>query len=183
VTRPTGWTARTAIAKLKTSRWKGKAWRFHRRRYDALDSTGSLLVSGRYNRGSDQFPEGEVWAALYLALSAEASLGEIVRHITPDLLDKLNDFRVSELDVELAVVLDCRDGSAFGLDADEFVHDYDFEATQELAAAAIARDAEAILVPSATGLGDNLTVFPARLRSASRIVIVDSRDPRLYVKR
>jgi RES domain-containing protein len=179
VTKPTGWTALTATAKLKTSRWNGKAWRFHRRRYDALDSTGSLLVSGRYNRGSDQFPEDEVWAAL----SAEASLGEIVRHITPDLLDKLNDFRVSELDVELAVVLDCRDASAFGLDADELVHDYDFEATQELAAAAIARDAEAILVSSATGLGDNLIVFPAQLRSASRLVIVDSRDPRLYVKR
>jgi RES domain-containing protein len=183
VTRPTGWDARKAIAGLKSRRWKGQAWRFHRRRYDALDSAGSLLVSGRYNRGSDQFPEDQAWPALYLALSAEIALGEIVRHVTPELLDKLNDFRMSELQVELTAVLDCRDATAFGLAADDLIRDYDFEATQELAAAAITHDAEGILVPSATGLGDNLIVFPAQLHSASKLAVVDSRDPRLYVGR
>ena len=181
--RPTGWDARTAIATVNPKRWKGQVWRFHGRRYDALDSAGSLLVSGRYNRGSDQFPEDQTWPALYLALSAETALGEIVRHVTPELLDKLNDFRMSELEVELVTVLDCRDATAFGLAANELVRDYDFEATQELAAAAIARDAEGILAPSGTGLGDNLIVFPACVRTTSRLVVVESRDPRLYVSR
>jgi RES domain-containing protein len=183
VTRPTGWDAHAAIATLNPRRWKGQAWRFHRRHYDALDSAGSLLVSGRYNRGSDQFPEDQTWPALYLALRPETALGEIVRHVTPELLDKLNDFRMSELEVELEAVLDCRDAAAFGLAADDLIRDYDFEATQELAAAAIARDAEGILVPSATGLGDNLIVFPAQLRGTSKLAVVESRDPRLYVPR
>lgn len=181
--RPTGWDADAAVATLHPRRWKGQAWRFHQRRYDSLDSAGSLLVSGRYNRGSDQFLEDQTWPALYLALRAETALGEIVRHVTPGLLDKLNDFRMSELAVELAAVLDCHDATVLGLSSDDLTPDHDFEATQELAAAAIARGAEGILIPSATGLGDNLIIFPAQLRSASRLAVVDSRDPRLYVKR
>jgi RES domain-containing protein len=183
VARPAGWNARTAITKLRPAPWKGQAWRFHRRRYDALDSAGSLLVSGRYNRGSDQFPVDQTWPALYLALGSEVALGEIIRHVTPALVDKLNDFRLSELEVELAAVLDCRDATKLGVTAEDLVRDYDFEVTQGLAAAAIARDGEGILVPSATGLGDNLIVFSARLRPTSRLVVVDSRDPRLYAKR
>ena len=183
MTKPTGWNARTAISNLKAAPWKGHAWRFHGRRYDAIDSAGSRLVSGRYNRGSDQFPEAEVWAALYLALRAEVALGEIVRHIFPDLLPKLNDFRLSELDVELQIVLDCRDAPTLGLEHDDLVRDYDFEVTQELATEAVAGDAEGMLVPSATQLGDNLIVFPARLLANSRLVVVDTRDPRLYVQR
>ncbi len=109
-----------------------------------------MRFSGRYNRGSDQFPEDQTWAALYLALSAEVALGEILRHISAELLANLNEYRVSELEVETEAVLDCRNAAALGLDPDDLVHDYEFEITQELAAAAIARDAEGILVPSAT---------------------------------
>jgi len=163
--------------------WAGRAWRFHARRYEPLDSTGSLLVSGRYNRGSDQFPEDEVFAALYLALSAEVALGEIVRHISPQLASKFNDMRLTEIEVELAAVLDCRDVTALGLALGDLVRDYDFTLTQELAQVAIDRDAEGILVPSATALGDNLILFPDRLRASSRLTVVDSRDPRLYVPR
>jgi len=111
------------------------------------------------------------------------ALGEILRHISPEFLANLNEYRVSELEVETEAVLDCRDAAALGLDPDDLVHDYEFEITHELAAAAIARDAEGILVPSATRLGDNLIVFPNRLRKASRLVVIGSRDPRLYVPR
>ncbi len=48
---------------------------------------------GRYNRGLDQFASDQVWPAPYLALAPEVCLGEIVRHITPDLLPQLNDYR------------------------------------------------------------------------------------------
>jgi RES domain-containing protein len=183
VTGPPGWNAHSALAKFKAESWTGKAWRFHRSRYDPLDSTGSLLVSGRYNRGSDQFPADQTWPALYLALSAGAALGEIIRHITPKLLANLNDFRLSELDASLSMVLDCRDPSALGLHADDLFHDYDFEVPHELADAAIHRKAEALLVQSATGLGVNLILFPSQQRTTSRLTLVDSRDVRLYVKR
>lgn len=120
---------------------------------------------------------------LYLALSPEVSLGEVLRHFTPELLPQLNEYRLSELDVELETVLDCRDPAAFGLSAEDLIRDFDFTMTQEIAAAAIAQGAEGILVPSASGLGDNLVVFPAQLRSGSRLAVVGSRDPRLYVPR
>jgi RES domain-containing protein len=158
-------------------------WRAHWRIYSATDHGGSLRFSGRYNRGSDQFPEDQTWAALYLALSAEVALGEILRHISPELLANLNEYRVSKLEVEMEAVLDCREARALGLHSDDLVHDYEFAITQELAAAAIARDAEGILVPSATRLGDNLIVFPDCLRAPSRMVVIDSQDPQLYVPR
>ncbi len=39
------------------------------------------------------------------------------------------------------------------------------------------------LVPSATRLGDNLVLFPRQLRPDSRVSVVSSRDPQLYVSR
>lgn len=180
---PPGWDAQTALAHLQPEPWKGRAWRFHRRTYGATDAGGALLVSGRYHRGSDQFPRSEAWAALYLALSPDVSLGEVLRHFSPQLLPQLNEYRLSELEVELEAVLDCRDAAAFGLSPEDLIRDYDLAITQEIAAAAIAQGAEGILVPSATGLGDNLVVFPAQLHRTSRLAVVGSRDPRLYVPR
>ncbi len=171
------------MANARPGPWKGQAWRLHRRTYGATDSAGALLVSGRYHRAPDQFPRSEDWAALYLALTPEGSLGEVLRHFTPQLLPQLNEYRLSELEVELEVVLDCRDAAAFGLSPEDLIRDYNFAITQEIAAGAIAQGAEGILVPSATGLGDNLVVFPTQLRSGSRLAVAGSRDPRLYVPR
>lgn len=171
------------MANTKPGPWKGQAWRFHRRTYGATDSGGALLVSGRYHRAPDQFPRPEVWSALYLALSPEAALGEVIRHFTPPLLPQLNEYRLSEIEVELEAVLDCRDAAAFGLSPEDLIRDYDFATTQEVAAAAIAQGAEGVLAPSATGLGEDLVVFPAQLRSGSSLAVASSRDPRLYVPR
>jgi len=48
----------------------------HKRRYRAEASGGARLVSGRYNRGLDGFPEGETFPALYLATGPEVCLGK-----------------------------------------------------------------------------------------------------------
>ena len=95
----------------------------------------------------------------------------------------LNEYRLTELEVELAAVLDCRDAAALGLTPGDLVRDYDFIVPQEIAVAAIAKGAESVLVPSATKLGDNLVVFPNQVQGFSRLVVVGSRDPRLYVPR
>lgn len=105
----------------------------------------------------------------------------MLRQLSPQVLPELDEYRLSEVEVELGAVLDCRDASLLGRSPDDLIRDREFTVTQEIAAAAIARGAEAILVPSATLLGDNLVVFPTRLQGTSRLVVVGSRDPRLYV--
>jgi RES domain-containing protein len=180
---PPLWSASAVVGRLDFRPWAGPAWRAHRRKYAAADPGGSLRVSGRYNRGLDAFPPEQAFPALYLALGPEVCLGEVLRHITPDLLPFLNDYRLTELAVELTGVLDCRDPTALGIEPDRLCADTDYSITQDLAAAALDRRAEAILVPSATRLGDNLIVLPTSLRPESRLAVVGSRDPRLYVPR
>ena len=178
---PEGWDAAAALAVSPVVSWKGRLWRMHKRRYRAEDPGGARLVSGRYNRGLDRFPEAETFPALYLATAPEICLGEVYRHVTPELLLSLNDFRLSELSVSLQELVDCRGQELLGLSVGDLVHDTDYEPTQALGAAANSHGLEGLLVPSATRLGDNLIVFPQNLRTDSRIAVVSSRDPRLYV--
>lgn len=155
----------------------------HKRKYLATDAGGSRKVSGRYNQGLDLFPEADVWSALYLALGAEVCIGEILRHIEPDILPALNDYRITELEVRLSAVLDCRDVAAIGLSPTDLWHDTDCRSPRLLAQAAIARGVEGMLVPSATRLGDNLIIFSDQLHADASLGIVSERDPALYVPR
>lgn len=108
----------------------------HKRKYAPTDPGGSRMVSGRYNRGLDRFPEDRVSPALYLATSPEICLGEMYRHVTPKLLPSLNDYRLSELTVRLQAVVDCRDPGLLGLSFEDLVHDTKLESTQGIGAAA-----------------------------------------------
>ena len=98
---PERWDAGTAVAGSPAVAWQGRVWRMHKRRYRADDPGGARKVSGRYNRGLDRFEEEGSFPALYLATAPEICLGEVYRHITPELLPALNDFRLSELSVEV----------------------------------------------------------------------------------
>ncbi len=180
---PEGWDAAAALAARPVVAWEGHLWRMHKRRYRAADPGGARFVSGRYNRGLDRFPERETFPALYLATGPEICLGEIYRHLTPELLPSLNDFRLSELLASLQRVVDCRDPDPLGLTPGDLSHDTDYRATQTLGAAADRGGLEGLLVPSATGLGDNLILFPQHLLSGSLVRVVSGRDPRLYVSR
>ena len=180
---PEGWDAAAALEAAPVVVWEGHLWRMHKRRYRATDPGGARLVSGRYNRGLDRFPEEQTFPALYLATAPEICLGEVYRHVTPELLPSLNGFRLSELSVDLRKISDCRDAETVGLLAAHLLHDTDYEATQALGAAANSRGLEGILVPSATALGDNLILFPQNFLADSRIEVISSRDPRLYVRR
>ncbi len=155
----------------------------HKRRYPTAEVGGAIKVSGRYSRGFDQFSEDESFGALYLATGPEICLGEVYRHITSELLLALNDFRVSELSVEVGEALDCCSPKALGLSLEHLVHDAHYEAAQAIGAAALERGLEGLIVPSATCLVDNLILFSENLRPSSRLEIVSSRDPRLYVER
>ncbi len=181
---PAGFDPDAAVSAQPLIVWRGPMWRAHNRKYRATDPGGSIRVSGRYNRGLDKFPQEETWSALYLGATYGVCIAEIVRHIEPQGLPSLNQRRLTELLVSLSVVLDCRDVAALGLQPEELLHDTDYEVAQELAAAAIRRNCEAILVPSATQLPDPvLVIFPEYLRSDSTVEEIRFVEPSLYVER
>jgi RES domain-containing protein len=154
--------------------WGGQVSRFHSRRSEATDPGGSLVYPGRYHDG---------WAALYTCLRPEAAVGEFLRHSSVGALRRLAIMRLSRLSVQVAAILDCRDAVAMVLAPDELPHDTDYRVTQQIGAASVALGVEGILVPSATLLGDNIVFWVSQMRSTSRIVVVSSEDPRLYVPR
>jgi hypothetical protein len=63
------------------------------------------------------------------------------------------------------------------------MHNAKCGSTQVIGTAAFARGLAGVLAPSATRLGDNLILFTDHLGAGSTIVLLSSRDPRLYVER
>lgn len=184
---PPGWDSLTAVRTCRPSDWHGDAWRHHAASRQAIDGSGSIRFSGRYNRGYDQFPPEECWEALYLSLGRDIALGELIRHLgedgKPEFI-RLRNRRISKLHLELANVVDCRVVSQLGLDDHHLLDDdeHAYAAGQEIAGAAFRLGYEAILVPSATRLGDNIIVFPGNLLDSSRIAVIESVDPALFVR-
>lgn len=160
----------------------GRAWRLHAARYAPDDPGGSYRVSERYNRGRDFFDEDDVFPALYLATAPEVSLGEKQRHLTSGNLPRMKNQVLSELRVRLQAVYDLSRPEEFGIDTKGLIDDREYSLPQSLSAALRERGAEAFLVPSATLLGNNLVVFPDRLRDGSSLEVFESRKTRLYVE-
>lgn len=117
------------------------------------------------------------------SLQPETCLGEVLRHFSPERLHQLNQYRLTEISALFSVVLDCRQIDLQAFDPELLLRATDYSLTQEIGAAAISAGAEAILIPSATKLGDNLVVFPDQLQPDSALRISGSRDPVLYVDR
>ena len=151
-------------------------WRGHPRWFDALDAGGSRISSARFHRAPDRYPETDTWPALYASLELTTSLAEIMRSREPQ---GARDIRLTEIAVELAVVADRGDLEALGIDRERLFADWDFTLAHALAKQVRADGVEALLVPSASGLGDNLIVFPDRLRPTSTLTVVRSVDPKL----
>jgi RES domain-containing protein len=175
---------RQPLAACPVVGWESSTWRIHNLKYPAEDPGGARLVSGRYNRGLDMMPEislEQVFGALYLATGPEIAIAELVRHLPENSsLRYLNNYRLSELCVQMSEVLDCRDPGRLELTLEDMCHDTDYRITQEIGATVFAAGLEGLLVPSATRLGDNLILFPVHLRGGSRIEMISSRHPRLY---
>jgi hypothetical protein len=113
-----------------------------------------MYVSARYNHGLDLY--AIVWNALYTSLKPEACVLEVLRHTSSKNLGRLHRYALSSLDVSLSRVLDFRDPDALGLAMDNLIG-RDFSKTQQLAEAAIASGAEAVLAVGATGLATVLS--------------------------
>ena len=179
--------ATAAIEKSPVRPWSGDVWRCHRRKYAGNDASGSLLTTGRFNRGTDQYAAPETWPALYTALAPHVALGERLRHTTPESLGQLSHQRLSRLRVRLQVVLDlcradgCADIGVVGLDLDSLCRPGNYDRSHQIADVARGR-AEALLVPSCTRFPEgNLIIFPDRLHAESAVEIMESQDPDLFV--
>lgn len=162
--------------------WESTVWRMHASRYVADDPGGSYRVSGRYHRGRDHFDEDEVFPALYLATVPEVSLGEKQRHLTSGTLPQMRNQVLSELHVCLQEVRDLSGPEEIGICRAALMDDYDYSFSQSVSAVLRSRGAEALLVPSATLLGENLVVFPDRLLEGSSLQVLANRPTRLYVE-
>ena len=160
--------------------WEGSVWRCLSRRYAADSAEGSLRATGRFHRAKDRFPENETLPALYTGCTEAIALGEVVRNAGSEMLAKLPLLCMSRLDVALSRVYRIYDpliGEStrlLGLDFASECQGFDYENTHALAR--FARDhAEAILVPSCTGLrGGNLIIFPDKLTPSSRILAIET---------
>ncbi len=73
------WDADGALAPLPFVPWSGEVWRVHLVRFLPDDATGSILASGRFHRAEAQYPTTAHWRALYLSLSPDIPIGEILR--------------------------------------------------------------------------------------------------------
>lgn len=185
-----GWDSLRAVGACPSIKWHGDAWRHHAASRQATSSLGSLMYSGRYHRGKDQFDPSECWEALYLSLGRDIVLGELIRHLGMDgkiAVHNLRSRRISRLRLDLSNVIDCSDVVRMGIrmidlfPEDEALEDAAYDLGQDIGSAAFILGYEAMLIPSATRLGTNLIVFPANLRPDSHIQIIDSVDPALYV--
>jgi RES domain-containing protein len=191
------WNPATVAASLPVISLQGPAYRYHSAKRQANHSTGSSYVSGRYNCGAiharnrqeqitktgsafdttlmilDTVPER--WEALYVAQDPVNALVEGIRHVeTQDQLDALNH-HLTTLTLTLSRVLDCTDLNQVGLTPEYMSHDADYRYTQALARAAFLRgDIEALLVPAATKLCDNVIIFRERLADPDSAIKIAS---------
>lgn len=160
--RPPGWNAEQAIAAARGRAFHGTVWRVHWRDVAPADWSLSLRSSGRYHRGLDLFPANQAFPALYTSLAPEIALWEMVRRSAVRNLSYLRNNVLSELDVDLDRVLDMSDPSVVGLTREELTGP-DHEVCQDLAAVALARAFQGVLVPAAALPGLNLVLLPRNL--------------------
>ena len=187
---PVGWDATRALVSYRLDRWRGSVWRGHDRDYQGDDATGSILFSGRYNRGVDTAPLHACWPALYTSVDRSICYAERLRHTEFDsprlAAAKWARTAFTRLDVELQAVLSFMDPVPAGLTVDALCQDtddpsVDYDLPRQLAAAAISLGAEALLVPSATRIDDtvpNVIIFTSKLQSGSRLRVVEKVEPR-----
>jgi RES domain-containing protein len=135
-------------------------YRMVSQKYDILNTNGSLLYPGRYNSG--EFP------VLYTADSREVCEAELARKT--EIKTKLI-YKIAKLNVKLRKVLDLTNGKnlkALNIQEDNLIGS-SWHFTQRIASLAYQKGYEALLVPSATGKGNNIILFPNNFNKDSMI--------------
>jgi RES domain-containing protein len=170
---PHGWSAEQAILAAPSRTFRDTVWRVHWRELAPADWSLSLRSSGRYHRGLDLFPPEQTFPALYTSLAPEVAIWEMVRRSAARNLAYLQNNILSELEVDLTHVLDLSDPTSVGLTSSDLTS-ADHQPGQDLAAAALARGYEGLLVPSAALPGLNLVLLPGNAPEPLPIHVVRS---------
>lgn len=160
---------RRAFRDLQGKALEVTVFRHLRPQYEALDSSGSLRVGGRWN------PSGE-FGVLYTAFDEETAFAELDRLAQRQGLDvgHLAPRDLVSIRVSLFKVLDLTDKAILeqiGIIENEILGN-DISLCLEISRLAHRAGFEAILALSATRRGRVLVVFPDRLRSSSRLEVV-----------
>ncbi len=170
-----GWNPERTVAAASTRGFQGTVWRVHWREVAPTDASLSQRTSGRYHRGRDLFPPDQAFPALYTSLAPEIAIWEMVRRSAARNLAYLKNNVLSEFDVDLSRILDVSDPAAVGLTAADLTGP-DHRPCQALAAAALARGYEGLLVRSAALPGLNLVILPRNLPERPTIRILRSTE-------
>jgi RES domain-containing protein len=168
------------VASSSLVKWSGRVWRCHHRLRAALNADGSLGdVGGRFNAGNKSVISPS-FRALYSSVESAGALLEVIRHLAHKSVDAhdivaLEDLAMrvlSQFDVELQQVFDWSLDRELKQVLTSPSSAMSYAYTQQLAAAAIAAGAEAIIVPSATGIDANLVIFVDGLSEISRVDVI-----------
>jgi RES domain-containing protein len=157
------------LAAAPLSPFTGRGWRHLAPHYDPLSGEGARIHGGRFN------PPGS-FPVLYLCRSRPCVVAELRRFGERQAVgvDGLLPRSLYRYDVTLDRVVDLTDGrvrEVIGLSLDVLTGP-DWTACQELGAILHTGSAQAVISPSATGVGDVLAVF-ARQVGTGRV------EPRL----
>lgn len=142
---------------------RGRFYRIvhHDRREEVLSTEGSRHYGGRYNPPA-------AFGALYLSEHPAVAAAE-VRRAAAD--RRLGPFVLATVEVGLVRLLDLTDHAVrtrLGIRPDDLVA-ADYTLPRRLGSLAREAGFEGLLVPSATGLGTNLVLFPDRLDPTSSL--------------
>ncbi len=135
-------------------------YRIVSQKYDALNTNGSLLYPGRYNSGE--------FLVLYTSDSREVCEAELTRKT--EIKTKLV-YKIAKLNVKLSKVFDLtneKNLKALDIREDNLIGS-SWNLTQQIASLAYQKGYEALLVPSATGKGNNIILFPENFTKDSTI--------------
>lgn len=167
--------AARVLASAPVRAFQGTVWRVHWREVAPTDWSLSLRSSGRFHRGLDLFPPDSAFPALYTSLAPEIAVWEMVRRSAARNLAYLKNNVLSEIEVRLSQVLDISDPAPVGISTST-VTGPDHRPCQEVAAAAMARGYEGLLVPSAALPGVNLVMLPWNAPAPGSVVVVRSTE-------
>ena len=135
-------------------------YRIISQKYETLNTNGSLLYPGRYNSGE--------FSVLYTSDSREVCEAELARKT--EIKTKLV-YKIAKLNVKLRKVFDLTNEKnlrALDIREDNLIGS-SWNFTQHIASLAYQKGYEALLVPSVTGKGNNIILFPENFTKDSTI--------------
>ena len=146
--------------KIKPIPLSRSCYRMVSSKYEVLNTNGSLLYPGRYNNRE--------FRVLYTADSQEVCKRELTRKTT--IKTKLI-YKIAELNVKLKKVIDLTNEQnlkMLDIQKDDLIGN-SWILTRHIASLAYQKGCEALLVPSVTGKGSNIILFPENFTKDSTV--------------